>query len=124
MPTTNRLGTLIIIVIAFIAIIISVLDLTGAIDTTGWLGNRISALTLLVVGALIVFLVANMASTLHMQEMQMGTLVRLGRQLEELTVRQAILDAVQLKDSKSTRVSNSNTIRLKGVDALPPPNSM
>ena len=128
MSTTRSLGTLIIIAFAFIAIVVSILELAGVVGTAGWLGSRIPALTLIIVGVLSVFLVVETSSSLRY--MQMGAQDQL-RRLEMFSDRQgAILEATlrdlqrQLRDPKTPRVSYPDRIRFQGVDALPPLNSM
>lgn len=53
----KRLETVTVAIATFVAIVIGILDLAGALDGVGWLRNRISVLTLLVVGALAAHLI-------------------------------------------------------------------
>jgi hypothetical protein len=58
MSIAKRIETATIATIACAAIIISILDLTGALDGVAWLRNRVPVLTLLVVGAFAGYLIA------------------------------------------------------------------
>ncbi len=62
MPIAKRIDAITIAVIACVAIVVSILDLTGALDGVSWLRNRVPILTLLVVGALAAYLVAEKPS--------------------------------------------------------------
>src|ERR1700722_14973346 len=57
MLIVKRLETITIAIATFVAIVIGILDLAGALEGVGWLRNRISVLTLLVVGALAAHLI-------------------------------------------------------------------
>jgi hypothetical protein len=48
MIIVKRLETVTVAVATLVAIIIGILDLAGALDSVGWLRDRISVLTLLV----------------------------------------------------------------------------
>jgi hypothetical protein len=59
MSLAKRLETITIIGVAVLAIMISLLDLAGIIDGLPWLRNRVSVLTLLVVGAVAAYLISD-----------------------------------------------------------------
>jgi len=64
----KRLDTVTLAVVASIAIIISILDLTGALDGIGWFKARIPILTLLVVGAIAAYTIAEKISASRNEE--------------------------------------------------------
>ena len=58
MSIAKKIEVLTIALAAGIAIVISVLDLAGALDNIAWMRNRIPVLTLLIVGAFIAYVIA------------------------------------------------------------------
>jgi hypothetical protein len=58
MSLVKRLQTIIAATVAIVAVIISVLDLTGAFDSVSWLKSRVPVLTLLVVSAVAAYLIS------------------------------------------------------------------
>jgi hypothetical protein len=76
MSIAKRIETVTIVAVACIAIIVSILDLAGALDGVDWLRNRIPVLTLLVVGAVAAYLISEQASAAQEQKASLHTAIQ------------------------------------------------
>jgi hypothetical protein len=76
MSFARRLPTVTVIAVAGIAAIISILDLTGALDQVSWLKDRVPVLTLLVVGAVSAYLISEQSTASRTQEHMLDSAIK------------------------------------------------